>query len=164
MYWSSRALPWLLPAIFLTSQRGAPLILVSPWIEDIPLKVHSWQNLGFPDEHVPLSTFLHVLWQKYEVRPYLVVRDDQLHPSMNRRLHQIVRRTGPYLRVMGVSNLHGKMVVTDSLVLRTSANLLKKSLYTNVETVTLIPNPFADGIAYVSDYFARFGLALPGLT
>ena len=164
MYWSSKALPWLLPAIFLSACRGTSLILVSPWIEDISLRVHSWQDLGFSSEHIHLSAFLRTLWHKYDVRPYLVVREDQIHPSMDRRLYQVTQRTGPYLQVVGISNLHGKMVVTDSLVLRTSANLLKKSLYTNVETVTLTPNPFGDGKSYVRDYFTRFGLAVPSFT
>lgn len=163
MYWSSKSLPWLLPAIFLATRRGSPLILVSPWIEDIHLRVHSWRDLGFSDEHVLLSTFLQTLWLKYHIHPYLFVREDQIRPSMDRRLYQLTQRIGSHIELIGISNLHGKMVVTDSLILRTSANLLKRSLYTNVETVALIPNPFKDAMSYVRDYFARFGLAVPGL-
>ena len=152
--WPSRALPWLVPSLLLNAPLGRPVVIVSPWIEDVMLIVPACRGLqtSLLQGQTRLSMFLDWLNKHHGKRVALYVREDQLAPTINYRLMPLVRSLSKVLRVHGVDHLHGKMIVTDAVVLETSANLLTASLHRNVETASTRRNVEADAERFVRSY------------
>jgi len=152
--WSSKALPWLIPSLFLTAPAGSLVVMVSPWAEDVPLRIYRWEGRwGRLEGEQPLTEVLRWLARERGLRFRLVARD-----GGDPRVRSLCSRAGPILEVQEVPNLHAKMILTDRLVLRTSANLLTRSLYENVETLALEPNPDGDALKRLQRELGRFGI------
>lgn len=152
--WPSRALPWLVPSLLLNAPLGRPVILVSPWVEDVTLCVPACHGRDGRLLHgnIRLAAFLIWLAENHSKRVVLYVREDQIVPTANYRLVPILRTLSHVLLVHGVDHLHGKMVVTDTVILETSANLLTASLHRNVETASTRRNIDSDAVRFVRSY------------
>jgi hypothetical protein len=154
--WSSKALPWLIPTLLLTSPPGRRAVLVSPWAEDVLLRVYRWEGVraGRLEGEVPLSRALRWLAEERGMRFLLILRE------RDARSEALARAAGEILTLREVPDLHAKAIITDRLVLRTSANLLARSLTQNVELLHLASNPRGDALAFLREELGRFGIRL----
>lgn len=153
--WSSKALPWLIPSLLLTASPHSLVILVSPWAEDVPLQVYTWVGRsGRLVGEQPLSAVCRWLAAERKLRFLLVLRD------LDRRAQALRAAAGGCLELRILPDLHAKLIITDRLVLRTSANLLARSLERNIETLDLAPNPHGSAIEFLREELGRFGIRL----
>jgi phosphatidylserine/phosphatidylglycerophosphate/cardiolipin synthase-like enzyme len=120
----ANALPWLIPQILLTAQREAAI--VSPWIENVPLKLPP----GFGST---LSDLLANLEKRLSITLVLREQDNRARTVLQQLQN---------IRVQTRSTLHTKAIVTERLLLITTANLLPTSLYRNEEAAQLSGNPY----------------------
>lgn len=121
----ANALPWLIPQILLTAQGEAAI--VSPWIENVPLKLPP----GFG------STLGDLLAKLEERLSFTLVLREQ-----DNRARTVLQQLQK-VRVETRSTLHTKAIVTEHLLLITTANLLPTSLYRNEEAAQLSGNPYS---------------------
>ena len=151
--WSSKVLPWLIPALLLTSPPGHWVVMVSPWAEDVLLRVYRWEGKSEQLEgEVPLSRVIQWLSSERDIRFLLIVRE------FDRRVNALRAAARGAVEIRTIPDLHAKLVITDRLVLRTSANLLVRSLRQNVETLHLEFNPRADALMFLREELGRFGV------
>jgi hypothetical protein len=122
------------------------------------VEVSNWQGSAKLSGTVPLTAVVRWLAEERENNFVFYVRADQLGPPMNYRLAEVHRELINFADFRGVPDLHAKMLVTDHVLLETSANMLDRSLYRNVESVTIGPNPRGNAMTYVRDFFIRHGL------
>ncbi len=152
-----KALPRLIPQLLLLASPGSEVILVSPWVEDVTL----WPPLFGQGEsrytrpEIRLSEFLLRLARDYDIRVALIMRE------RDARLECII---GPlttvkpnHLTVREVPYLHAKTIATEAFVLETSANILETSLFRNVESCTIVANPYNNPRQWLR---AKLGLML----
>lgn len=145
----------MIPALFLTAPPGSTVVIVSPWVEDVLLRVYRWEGRsGRLEGEQPLSAVMRWLAAERSLRFLLVLR----WPDW--RFTRLQDAVGPCLEVRKVPELHAKKIITDRLVLRTSANILSRSLQRNVEDMNLEPNPLGDAIALLQQELGRFGIRL----
>jgi hypothetical protein len=158
MFWSSKALPWIIPSILISIETNGVGIVVSPWIENIKLQLFYVQGTQNISGEQTLIQFL--IWLNHErgTRFKFYVREDQLAPRVNYRLRDIINGTRTFSEYYMVPNLHAKFIATDHSVLETSANLLTRSLYTNPETLSVRANHLESSVGYVNDFFSRAGV------
>lgn len=152
-----KALPRLIPQLLLMARPGSEVILVSPWIDDvsliIPLLKQGDGHYTPPD--LRLSNFLLQLARDFKIHITIIVReqdrrcDGVISPLLKTFPKQLTIKTVPYL--------HAKAVVTESFVLETSANLIPTSLYRNVETCSVLDNPYGNPREWVK---VRLGLII----
>ncbi len=151
--WSSKALPWLIPSLLLTAPPNSSVVLVSPWAEDVPLQVYTWVGRGGRLEgEQPLSAVCCWLAAERGIRFMLVVRD------LDERARGLAGAARNCMEVRTLPDLHAKLIVTDRWVLRTSANLLARSLERNIEALDLAPNPRGDALMFLREELGRFGI------
>lgn len=158
MFWSSRALPWIIPSVLMSLENNGIGIIVSPWIENIRLQSFYVRGNHSISGEKTLVQFLDWLHQERSIRLKFYVREDQLFPNINYRLRDVVHGTRVFSEYYMVPNLHAKFIATDKSILETSANLLTRSLYRNPETLSVRANHFENSVAYVNDFFSRVGV------
>lgn len=158
MFWSSKSLPWLIPTFFLTAPPDGQIAVVSPWVENVNVQVHLWDGRCPLDGGVSLLSVLQWLHVEKNLRFAFFIRADQLLPTINQRLTPIYTATSAFADFKPIADLHAKILVTDALILETSANLLTRSLYRNVEVVNVRSNPFGNTTMFVRDFFGRHGV------
>lgn len=138
-----RALPRLIPQLLLLARQGSEVFLISPWVDDIALNpplLARGENYSARSE-IHLSELLLELARDYKIHVTFIVRERDYRFE---RATGILARTLPkQLTVHLVPYLHAKAVVTESFVLETSANLISTSLYRNVETCSVLANPYS---------------------
>jgi hypothetical protein len=121
----ANTLPWLIPQILLTAQEEAAV--VSPWIENVPLKLPPGFGRTLGDLLVKLEGRLSLT---------LVLREqDDRAKAVLQHLQKVKVEVRP--------TLHTKAIVTERLLLITTANLLPTSLYRNEEAAQLSENPYS---------------------
>lgn len=160
MFWSSKALPWLIPSLFLKAPKGGTIIIISPWIENTRLQVFRWEGSSTLEGMVHLTEIIQWLYYERNIHFALYVREDQLQPSMNYRLASIYREVSGITDFYGIPALHAKLIITNSLVLETSANLLVSSIYRNLESLTIHPNEDKDAKIFMKRFLIRHGLLI----
>lgn len=152
-----KALPRLIPQLLLLARPGSEVILVSPWVEDVTLwsPLFGQEGSRYTCSEIRLSALLMRLARDYDIHITLIVRE------RDTRLECVI---GPLatakpnrLTVQEVPNLHAKAVVTETFVLETSANILETSLFRNVESCTLLVNPYRNPRQWLK---AKLGLML----
>lgn len=130
-----RALPWLIPQLLMSARVRSEVALVSPWVADVSLQspplLHLYQN--------PRLSHLLSLLHERSISIIVVVRERD--HRLRTLLGNMTREARNSARVVTVDHIHTKAVVTERLVLTTSANLLDTSLYRNRETVALREHP-----------------------
>jgi len=146
-----RALPRIIPEILLMSKPGSEIIFVSPWLEDVKLFPPTFGegDARYALLTIQLSELLLRLARDFNMRFLLLIRkkDEQTESAV-----RAVKLSYPHnLEIQEIPPLHAKMIVTESLVLETSANILETSLFRNIESCTLLPNPFRNPRRYVRD-------------
>lgn len=146
-----KTLPFLIPELLLFAQRGSEVSIVSPWIENVrlrpPLIVAGRQRRTQTELH--LSELLILLGEELNLHFILLLREQDYR---TRSVTQPVRSAlGARLEVLEVQHLHAKMLVTNRLVLETSANLLATSLYRNVESCQVMVNPYNNVRTYIRE-------------
>jgi hypothetical protein len=145
-----RALPRLIPQVMLTAPPASELVLISPWIEDVEISppIVGSSKRWISSQSLRLSVFLAYLIENLDLTIYLVLRppDERAYTLIRR-----VKRLSPNydLRLIEDKYLHAKGIVTSSLVLQMSANLIFTSLYRNTENCTLSQNPYASVQRYM---------------
>lgn len=144
-----RALPALIPNILISAPKGTDIAIVSPWIREVELSTPIIGTRGRWDKQEPmaLSEFLSYLIRKRELRLNIVTREedrDIQYVTRSISLNQTDR-----LRIIESPYLHAKAIITRSLVLSMSANLIPTSLYRNVENCSLLPNKHIGAIRYL---------------
>jgi hypothetical protein len=96
-----------------------------------------------------LSELLILLGEELNLHFILLLREQDYR---TRSVTQPVRSAlGARLEVLEVQHLHAKMLVTNRLVLETSANLLATSLYRNVESCQVMVNPYNNVRTYIRE-------------
>lgn len=160
MYWSSKALGWVIPSLFLKTPKNGTIIIISPWIENIKLQTFCWEGTHTLKGIVYLTAIIRWLYFERNIHFTFYVRDDQLEPTMNYRLAAIYREVSEIADFHGIRNLHAKLIITDSTVLETSANLLESSIYRNVENLVIHPNEDNDAKVFAKHFFTRQGLLI----
>lgn len=135
-------LPRLIPQLLLLARPKSEIILVSPWIEDVRLyPPYFGQNHSYYTQPtIYLSQLLLRLAKDYEMMITLVIREQDYRSE--KVIRPLLNNQPDYLIVKEVPYLHAKLVITESFILQTSANLLWTSLYRNIESCTLKPNLF----------------------
>lgn len=137
-----KALPRVIPELMLLARPESEVILVSPWVADVPLRppLFIGRRSRSSRSEVRLSELMLTLANDFGIRFTLVVRE------RDRRLESAIaplaRALPNKLLVREVAYLHAKELITPSFVLQTSANFLETSLYRNVESCTLFKNPW----------------------
>jgi hypothetical protein len=155
--WPSRTLPWLLPSVLTLAPQSSTCIFVSPWVQDISLKVgKSFGLTSNLDDQVSLSALIRWLHNEHSKRFFLYLRADEIEKNLP-RLRAFREATKGILETRGVPNLHAKMVITDQVIIETSANLLERSYYVNVENVTLRPNPYQKAEVFINHFREQQG-------
>ena len=160
--WPSKSLPWLIPTVLVSAPRDSTIVVLTPWIEDVVVSVPKCDGDRPLCGSVKLSLLLEWLGRAHNKKFVLYVRDDQLRPTLNYRLRPIAGSAHPYVSLRGIALLHAKLLVTDSVVVETSANLLTNSLYRNLELVSVYSNPENSAVRHVGRFFAAHSLTLPG--
>lgn len=146
-----RALPRLIPETILLAGRGAEIAMVSPWVANVSLLPPRFGTypMNYSFTTISLHTFLSRIIKDFDMRIILLVRErDSRFQSALRDLptafpNNILIHEFPYL--------HAKMTVTASFAIETSANLLQTSLFRNIESCSLVRNPFSDTRKYLRD-------------
>lgn len=154
----SKALPWILPTLFVTAPQNSSCIILSPWVENILLNVGELKgNSGKMGGQVPIIELLQ--WLNAEHRKSFTIyvreinlRDERLMPFL------AVVQEG-FLQLREIPNLHAKLVITDDWILQTSANLLWRSYNINVENAILMHNPLGGAINYFSHFKIQQGFS-----
>lgn len=144
-----RALPTLIPNILISAPKGSDIAVVSPWIREVELFTPIVGTRGRWNRQEPmlLSEFLSYLIRKRELRLIIVTREedrDIRYVTRSISLNQTDR-----LKIIESPFLHAKAIITRSLVLLMSANLIPTSLYRNVEICSLLPNEHISAIRYL---------------
>jgi hypothetical protein len=158
MPWSSKALPWLIPSIFLTAPQRSRIAIISPWIDNVQLMPYKWEGSTKLTNPCRLSEIMKWLNRESEIKFIFYVKRDQLEPNLDYRLKRVYAETSHFSDFRGISNLHAKMVVTDNVVMETSANLLTYSLYRNVETLQISRNTYGTVDAHLKSFFIQHGV------
>jgi hypothetical protein len=133
------------------------VVLVSPWIEDVVLYPPLLEPDGSPhvNHDMRLSELLLRLARDYDIRIHVIVREQDARLAWTLRS---LRRTKPanlYLRE--VPHLRAKLVVTEAFTLEMSADLLRTSLFRNVESCRVVANPHSSTRRLLQE---KLGLAI----
>jgi hypothetical protein len=153
--WPSRSLPWLLPSLWLNAPLNRPIVLISPWVEDVKIIAPVCVGRTTIGGMVRLSILMDWIAKHHGKRFVIYVREDQLFPSVNYRINPLMQATQSFTEFLGIKNLHGKLTATDTVVLETSANMLTASLYRNIETATTRSNPDSDSLLFINKYLRQ---------
>lgn len=116
-----------------------PVVIVSPWLSDVSLRLPV--NDRFDSRKVSLVESLETLSEK-EV--HLLVRTGESHNDY------IKRRLPDHVHVQEIDGLHAKAVVSDSFVYLGSANITHGGLTLNRELCEVIENDYDSAAEYVS--------------
>lgn len=116
-----------------------PVVIVSPWLSDVSLRLPV--NDRFDSRKVSLVESLETLSEK-EV--HLLVRTGESHNDY------IKRRLPDHVHVQEIDGLHAKAVVSDSFVYLGSANITHGGLTLNRELCEVIENDYGSAAEYVS--------------
>jgi hypothetical protein len=125
----------------LLTRPGSDIVLVSPWVEDVILRppLFGTKEHAYTRPEIRLSELLLRLARDYGMRIHLIVRERD--GRLAGAIRPLLREKAESLHVREVPHLHAKLVVTEAFVLETSANLLRTSLFRNVELCRLVANP-----------------------
>jgi len=146
-----RALPRLIPELILLAGHGAEIAIVSPWVENVSLLVPRFgiSPTMYASTTILLRELLSRITRDYDMRVILLVRE------RDRRLQSVLgnipQAMPDNIFIREVPYIHAKMIVTPAFVIETSANMLQTSLSRNIESCTLLSNPFRDTRAYIYD-------------
>lgn len=157
MSWSSKALPWIIPSVFATASESSSIVVVSPWIDDVELLIYSWRGTYTLSGSTLLTETMLWMHKNRNNRFIAYVREDQVSPNMNSRLARVMRRASSIVEVRPIPHLHAKLIITNKVVVETSANLLTYSIHRNVESLHIRRNPLYDAIAFANDFIGRHG-------
>lgn len=157
MSWSSKSLQWMIPGIFLTAKKSSKIVIMSPWIDDVELLIYSWNGREQLAGNVLLSNVMKWLHRNRNNHFLAYVRTDQLYPRINPRLNRVQSRASSALEVRDIQYLHAKLLITDAMVLETSANFLTYSIHRNVESLYIRKNPLQNASAFAQDFITRHG-------
>ncbi len=161
MSWSSKALPWLIPSVFISAPPNGCIIVITPWIENVDFEITRWEGQRILQGSIKLTDIVSWLYDERGIRFMFYVRSDQISPKMNHRLASVHKVIGSIADFRGIRDLHAKMIVSDNIIMETTANMLTRSLYVNVENVTLQPNPDGDSQKFAKAFFTRHGVLAP---
>jgi hypothetical protein len=137
-----KALPRIIPQLLLLARPESEVILVSPWIENVTLYPPIFGNSGncYTRSEIRLSQLLLRLARDYSIRITLILREQD--ERSERVITPLITNQPSYLTVKQVQHIHAKMLITEAFLLKTSANLLWTSLHRNIESCTLVSNPY----------------------
>lgn len=137
-----KALPRIIPQLLLLARPGSEVILVSPWIENVTLYPPIFGNSEnrYTRSEIRLSQLLLRLARDYKIRITLILREQDQRSE--RVITPLIINQPSYLTVKQVQHIHAKMLITEAFLLKTSANLLWTSLHRNIESCTLVSNPY----------------------
>jgi hypothetical protein len=157
MSWSSKALPWIIPSVFATASQSSSIVIVSPWIDDVELLVNFWTGRHTLSGSVLLTDTMLWLHGNRNNRFIAYVREDQITPETNSRLARVMNRASSAMEIRSIPHLHAKLLITNKVIVETSANLLTYSIHRNVESLSIRHNPFQDALAFANDFTGRHG-------
>jgi hypothetical protein len=138
-----KSLPRLIPRLLVSSRQNTEQIIVSPWIDNIVLYPPMFGVLEnqYTQEQIDLGSFLLKLARDYDMRFLIVAREQDYR--LERTIRNLISDKPENVRIHLFPYLHAKAVITDSFVLQTSANLIRTSLYRNIETCSLSVNHYS---------------------
>lgn len=144
-----RALPRIIPLVLISAPVGSQTAIVSPWIQNIELKPPILGTSGAWDarERMLLSELLVYLVSKRNLTLFIVVREINYH--FQEVIGSLEREYPQSIYTVSVPFLHAKVIITDKLVLQTSANLIPTSLYRNTEDCVLFANKYQSALRYL---------------
>jgi len=133
-------LPKLIPQLLLLSRPGSEIIVVSPWIQNVTLypPIFGKGKNCYNHLQIRLSELLLRLMKDYQIHITLVLREQDRRSDFV--IAPLLKNQPERLTLKEVQYIHAKMLITESFVLKTSANLIWTSLYRNVESCTLLKN------------------------
>jgi hypothetical protein len=139
-----KALPRLIPQLLLLARPGSEIILVSPWMEDVVLypPIFGQGERRYTCSKIRLSQLLLRLARDYKIRITFILREQDERSA--RVITPLITNQPSYLTVKQVQHIHAKMLITEAFLLKTSANLLWTSLHRNIESCTLVSNPYGN--------------------
>jgi hypothetical protein len=140
-----RALPRLIPQLMLLAKPGSEIVVVSPWIDNVTLHPPMFDEVRL--SAIRLGDLMAKLAVAHEIHFTLLFRDHD--HRLDRAVDLVRARTPSLLTLRPVLDLHAKMIAIDGFVLEMSANLIRTSLYRNVESCSLLLNSFGDAGRYV---------------
>jgi hypothetical protein len=146
-----RALPRLIPETILLAGRGTEIAIVSPWVANVHILPPRFGtgSARYFSTTISLNEFLLRIMRDFDMHIILLVRErDTRFQSAIRNLPTVFPNN---LLIQEFPYLHAKMIVTNTLAIETSANLLQTSLFRNIESCTLVRNSFRDSRKYLRD-------------
>jgi hypothetical protein len=137
-----KALPRIIPQLLLLARPGSEVILVSPWIDNVTLypPVFGNEENRYTRSEIRLSQLLLRLARDYKIRITFILREQDERSA--RVITPLITNQPSYLTVKQVQHIHAKMLITEAFLLKNSANLLWTSLHRNIESCTLVSNPY----------------------
>jgi len=126
----------VIPQVLLSARPKSEVGIVSPWLADVTFDAPILEHLT---PSPTLSWLLnHLVVQ--EVSLVLVVRERE--GRFNRLWRKLAPETRSHIRIIQVDHIHTKAILTERLVIKSSANLLETSLHRNRENVSLEENRY----------------------
>lgn len=147
----SKALPWILPTLFITAPKNSSCIIISPWVENILLNVGEFEGKsGKMGGQVPIIALLQ--WLNAEHRKSFTIYVKEINLRDERLMPFLAAVQEGFLKLREIPNLHAKLVITDGWILETSANLLRRSYNVNVENAIIRHNPLEEAQKYFNHF------------
>lgn len=146
---SYKALPRIIGEIVISAPLSSEVCIVSPWIHNVDLIVPSIEFADSVDNTRVMSLEELICFgiTELDLRFVIVMRETQR--SMQLIFDRIQRIYQNSFSLTQQEHLHAKCIVTNYLVLLTSANLIPTSLYRNRETCQLLRNPYRTSRNYL---------------
>ncbi|MEM0135069.1 MAG: phospholipase D-like domain-containing protein [Thermoplasmatales archaeon] len=131
MIYEGTDLKWIIPYIYLTSDRGGVVYVISPWI-DINIELSLTWKLDSS-----IMSFLEVIksFSEREVKTIILLSETEKGNSLN--LKSISQFEKHELEYHYIKNLHSKAVLGQRLMYIGSANITYSGLNRNQEAVTI---------------------------
>ena len=149
MFCYYKSFSWLFPQILLLARPGSEVIIVSPWIENVPLDLPVFRKRDghFTPPIMPLADFMQFLTAEFGLRITVYVREPENFKAIADQSKKRIK--GQHLKVIYTEYNHAKVFVTEDFCLTGSTNLIWTSIYRNSEVCTLDVNRYGDASQWI---------------
>ena len=124
-------LKWILPHIYVLTENGNKVYVISPWI-DVRVRL----NVTWVSEHSEYTLMeLAKIFMRRNIKTVFVFSETEKDSEINNE--SINMLSGSNFEVLFVRNLHAKAIIGQRLMYLGSANITYSGLYRNTEAATL---------------------------
>ena len=131
MIYKGSVLKWILPHIYLLTDTGKKVYIISPWI-DARVKIYVSWYIERPERTLKE---LANLFARKGVRTVFVFSEDERNNDINKRSESLL--DGNAFEILYIKGLHAKAVIGQRLMYLGSANITFSGIYRNTEAANL---------------------------